>query len=122
MSDFRDDPLWRADYVAALQELDGRPMRMLPAPPERLLLTVLDVEEAVFKAVPRRPMYTPIPQEPFNVRGDRQVLGEINPKDFDPVGLRQAILARTTTRRTASPGVRQVLFLGQACGQVAKSP
>jgi hypothetical protein len=67
-------------------------------------------------------MYPPIPQEQFSVSNERRVLGAIDPKDFDLVGLRQAILARTTTRRTATPGVRQVLFLGQAIGQVAKSP
>jgi hypothetical protein len=112
MSDWRDAQ-WQRDYNAAVEELNGRA-------PERKLLTILDDPlEATFAEVPR---YAPCSQEPFNVRGERQVLGTIDPKDFDPVGYRQAILARTTTRRTATPGVREVRFLGQACGQVAKSP
>jgi hypothetical protein len=122
MSDTWKDLQWHKDYLAALQELDGCPGRMLPAPPERRLLGVLDAEDAAFEEVPKRPVYQPILQEPFNVSDEKRVLGTIDPQDFDPVGYRQAILARTTTRRTATPGVRQVLFLGQGIGEVAKSP
>jgi hypothetical protein len=122
MSDFRDDPLWRADYVAALQELDGRPMRMLPAPPERRLLTVLDAEDAVFEAVPRRPMYQPIPMECHDVDSRRLVLGELDIESLGPVELRTEILRRTSVKKTSNPAVRQVVYLGEPVGQIARSP
>lgn len=122
MSDtFRNDPEWVRDYERALLELDGRPMRMLPAPAPRLLLSVLDAEDAVFEAVPR-PRYTPCSQEPFNVRNDRQVWGELDIDSLGPVELRCEILRRTKAHRTANPHIREIRYLGEVVGQIARSP
>jgi len=127
MSDFRDDPLWVKDYEAALEELDGR--RMLPAPPERRLLTVLvspgahqdsgDPLEATFAEVPR---YRPIPMECHDVDGTRRVLGELDLESLGPVELRTEILRRTSVKKTSNPAVRQVVYLGEPVGQIARSP
>lgn len=128
MSDFRDDPLWQADYEAALEELDGR--RMLPAPPPRRLLTVLELErphsqdpgdplEATFAEVPR---YRPIPMECHDVDSSRRVLGELDIDTLGPVELRTEILRRTVVRKTGNPNVREVRYLGEPVGQIARSP
>jgi hypothetical protein len=84
---------------------------MLPSPVPRLLLTVLP-----------RPRYSPIPQEPFNVRNDKQVLGELDLDSLGAVELRCEILRRTTVRKTANPHIRSVEYFGIEVGRIAKSP
>jgi hypothetical protein len=113
MSDFRDDPRWKADYLAALDELDGCARPMLPAPPERRLLTM---------QVLARPRYTPCSQEPFDVRTDRQVYGELDIDSLGPVELRCEILRRTVVKKTGNANVREVRYLGEPVGQIARSP
>jgi hypothetical protein len=127
MSDFRNDPLWKADYETALAELTAAP-RLLPAPPERRLLTVLELErpqdsgdplDATFAEVPR---YRPIPMECHDVDSRRRVLGELDIESLGPVELRCEILRRTAVRKTGNPNVREVRYLGEPVGQIARSP
>jgi hypothetical protein len=110
MSDFRDAQ-WVKDYEAALLELDGCARPMLPAPVPRLLLTVLSA-----------PRYAPMPMEAHDVRTDRQVLGELDLDSLGPVELRCEILRRTVVRKTGNPNVREVRYLGEPVGQIARSP
>jgi hypothetical protein len=99
------------DYEQALMDLDGCVRPMLPGPKPRALLTFIPA-----------PRYTPCCQEPFNVTSERQVYGELDIDSLGPVELRCEILRRTVVKKTGNPNVREVRYLGEPVGQIARSP
>jgi hypothetical protein len=99
-ADFRDAQ-WQRDYEEALRMLNGGAVSrgLLPAPP-------------VLK-----------PLASFNVRQEAEQLGPVDPTLYESgAALREALLARTTIRRTERPGVKEVRYYGELIGRIAKNP
>lgn len=108
---FRDEQ-WQSDYHEALEELG------VESPRCRALALVRTVEPPRFTRREPRPVLTP-----FSVRREKVVDGPISRDDFDTdSAYRQAILQRTDIKKTADARYREVFYLGERIGRVARSP
>jgi hypothetical protein len=97
-TDWRD-ARWNADFEKALKELT--------APPQRKLLSVLDV---AFEEVPR---FTPQEVSPFSV--------PVEEHTFD-AECREDVLSLVRITKTVKPGLRAVFYDGVLIGKVGKNP
>jgi hypothetical protein len=103
-SDWRDDK-WHADFAAALNELTTPTRKLLPFQPRREIYD----EDNPYDVVPL-PL-PPLPLQPFSVPVVRH----------EPTTGRSDVLDRITVRKTAKPGLREVLFEGALVGKIAKN-